>query len=159
MKPPLVVADSSPIRYLVEIESVSLLPVLFDAVAIPRAVALELSHPSAPPSVRQFIASIPTWMSIIHPRETEKIPEIDPGEEAAIALAREIHADLLLMDDAVGRRDAAERGLRVVGTIGVIERAAIARLIDHDAVLRIDQLSSLPGVLAASRKRVREQSV
>jgi predicted nucleic acid-binding protein len=48
----LVVADTSPIRYLVEIGHIGLLPQLFERIFIPSLVYDELRHPSAPAAVR-----------------------------------------------------------------------------------------------------------
>jgi predicted nucleic acid-binding protein len=48
---------------------------------------------------------------------------LDAGEEDAIALALELHADLLLMDDEAGAIAARARGLEVTGTLGVLQRA------------------------------------
>jgi len=50
-----VVADTSPIRYLVRIGQIDLLPRLFKTIFLPSAVAEELLHPSAPPSVRDWM--------------------------------------------------------------------------------------------------------
>jgi len=50
----LVVADSSPLRYLALIGHVDILPTLFAQVAIPTAVAAELSHANTPEVVRDF---------------------------------------------------------------------------------------------------------
>jgi predicted nucleic acid-binding protein len=55
---------------------------------------------------------------------TEPIHGLGPGETEAIALAMEIGADLLLIDDRDGVRHARQRGLRVVGTLAVIDEAA-----------------------------------
>jgi predicted nucleic acid-binding protein len=49
--------------------------------------------------------------------------ELDPGESAAIVLALEVGADLILADERKGRRKAAEMGLEVVGLLGVINEA------------------------------------
>jgi predicted nucleic acid-binding protein len=51
-------------------------------------------------------------------------------ESAAISLAHELRADGVVIDEKLGRRSATERGLRVVGTIGVLEAAAERGLID-----------------------------
>jgi predicted nucleic acid-binding protein len=53
----LVLADTSPIRYLVQIDQIQLLPLLFRRILIPSAVAEELRHPSGPPPVRAWIKS------------------------------------------------------------------------------------------------------
>jgi predicted nucleic acid-binding protein len=126
----LVVADSSPLNVLVALGYVEILPKLFQTVVIPTQVANELSHHRTPIAVRNFIASPPSWLQVRIPRMVEPIPTLDPGEEAAISLAREINADLLLIDDSDGRKAAVQRHLAVIGTIGILERAALGKLLD-----------------------------
>jgi predicted nucleic acid-binding protein len=55
---------------------------------------------------------------------------LDAGEEDAIALALELHADLLLMDDEEGATAARAKGLEVTGTLGILRRAAQRRLLN-----------------------------
>ena len=57
------------------------------------------------------------------------------GERAAIALAEELSADALLIDDRDGRREAARRRLPVLGTLRVLADAAEQGLIDLRAAL------------------------
>ena len=45
--------------------------------------------------------------------------DLDRGERAALALALEIKADLILIDDAAGRREARLLGIRMTGTVGI----------------------------------------
>jgi hypothetical protein len=52
----------------------------------------------------------------------------DPGEAAAISLAAELGAALLI-DELDGRREAQARGLTVIGAVGILERAADVGLI------------------------------
>jgi predicted nucleic acid-binding protein len=120
----LVVADSSPINVLVRSANVGLLHELFGRVVIPTEVAGELSHAHTPQAVRDFVASPPDWFTIWQPTSVDPIPKLDAGERAAICLARELGADLLLIDERDGRRAAISREVRVIGTIGVLELAA-----------------------------------
>jgi len=71
----------------------------------------------------------PAWMVI---RSAAHVPSwnLDPGEAEAIALAKELGAWAVLLDDRDGRRIARQEGLRVAGTVGILERAAAAGLID-----------------------------
>ncbi len=126
----LVVADSSPLIVLVNIGQVGLLPKLFTRAVIPSAVAAELRHASRPQAVRDFIASRPAWLTEQSPATIEPIPALHAGELAAISLARELKADLLLIDEVRGRRAAAERNIPITGTIGVLELAADRGLVE-----------------------------
>ena len=57
------------------------------------------------------------------------------GELAAITLAEQLHADLVLMDDLDGRIEAERRHLKVIGTLGVLRDASFQQLIDLPEVL------------------------
>ena len=62
------------------------------------------------------------------------------GELEAIALAQELKADALLIDDQDGRKEAIRRHLPVLGTLRVLADAAEVQLIDlPDAVARLRQ--------------------
>ena len=52
------------------------------------------------------------------------------GEREAIALAEQLSADQLIVDDMAPRREAERRGLIVIGTLGVLPEAAWEGLID-----------------------------
>jgi len=126
----LVIADSSPVIVLVNIGHIDVLPSLFGEVIIPAQVATELSRPARPTAVRTFISNCPAWLHIRTPTRAEQIPLLQEGETAAINLAAELKADLLLIDEVQGRRAAKERSIPLTGTIGVLELAATARLLD-----------------------------
>lgn len=126
----LVVADTSPIIVLVNIQSIDLLPKLFEHVRIPPQVADELRWQTRPLAVQNFISNPPPWLIVQSPSKLLPLPTLDPGEQAAISLAEELHADLLLIDEIKGRRVAAARNLTLTGTIGVLELAAAKKLVD-----------------------------
>lgn len=66
------------------------------------------------------------------------IPQTDVGEREAIVLAEELGAEFLLMDEKKGRRIATDRKLTVIGTVGLIERAALRGLLDfRDALIAL----------------------
>jgi predicted nucleic acid-binding protein len=133
----LVIADTTPLRYLVVLGQVDILPTLFGQVLIPPAVAVELQHPKAPAAVRAWIASPPPWLDT---RPSSLLPDaallrLDPGEREAILLAQELRADLVLVDDQDARAEATRRALTAMGTLRVFELAAERGLIDLPAVL------------------------
>ena len=55
--------------------------------------------------------------------------DLDPGEAESIALALELNADLVLLDEYEGRRAAQRLGLRVVGVLGVLLEAKHRRML------------------------------
>jgi predicted nucleic acid-binding protein len=126
----LVVADSSPLIVLIKINHVDILPKLFKKVIIPPEVSAELAQDKRPEPVRAFIATPPTWLIQQTPLSLGPIPMLHQGEASAISLALEVHADLLLIDEVLGRKAAIARGIHITGTIGVIERAADQHLLD-----------------------------
>jgi predicted nucleic acid-binding protein len=121
-----VITNASPLHYFVLIAATPILLELFGRILVPRTVAAELQHPQAPAEIRRWLASPPPRLEI-HPvghTPDAALAHLDPGEQEAILLAEELRADLLLMDDREGRQEAERRALRVIGTLGVLERAA-----------------------------------
>lgn len=128
----LVIADTSPINYLLLIGHIDILPALFERVILPAAVRDELSHPKAPSLVRNWIAAPPPWVDVrpVPDGHDPALEALDAGEEAAILLAIDLRADLVLMDDEEGVVAARMKGLEVTGTLGVLSRAAQRHLLD-----------------------------
>src|SRR5688500_2263077 len=111
----LVVADTSPLRYLIVIQAIEILPLLYERVVMPQAVFTELQHPRSPHEVRSWLAALPAWVEIGQPQQRTPLARLGPGEQDAIHLAEELHADLVLMDDEDGRIEAERRALTVIG--------------------------------------------
>lgn len=120
----LVVADCSPIRYLVVIDAIEVLPHLYDSVVIPQAVLAELTHPHAPAKVRAWASALPAWTDVRAASRVELADVLDSGEAEAIALAKELNAQFVLIDERAARRHAQNEGLLVAGTVSVLEQAA-----------------------------------
>lgn len=75
-----VVADTSPLSYLVLIGSIDVLPKLFSRVLVPDEVILELRATAAPPDVRTWAEALPEWIDVSNAGQTgsEDIPTLIP---------------------------------------------------------------------------------
>lgn len=133
----IVVADTSPLRYLVLIEEAQVLPRFYGLVLTPPAIVKELAQPRTPEAVRRWIGEPPGWLQVRAPLgPLPAFPAtLGAGEQEAIALAEEVHADALLLDDWAGRKEAARRCLSVVGTLRVLSSAAEKGMLDLPAAI------------------------
>ncbi len=121
----IVIADASPLRYLVLIEEVHVLPQLFGSLVVPTGVMSELSQPDTPLPVQRWIERPPDWISVHEPTAPlMDLPQnLGRGECEAIALAQELHADALLVDDGAARSEAVRRGIPIQGTLRILDLA------------------------------------
>jgi predicted nucleic acid-binding protein len=128
----IVVADTSPINYLILIDQIGILEVLYGRILIPHAVHEEMLSLKAPSSVRAWSKNPPHWLEILSPSTTLNSPvaRLDRGETEAIALAEELNADWLLIDEAAGRDEATKRGLQTIGTLGILREGHRAGLLN-----------------------------
>jgi predicted nucleic acid-binding protein len=126
----LIVADTSPLNYLVLIDSVHVLPRLYGRVMVPPQVWTELAADEAPEAVKAWISRQPDGLEVRTPTRVDMTPGLHPGEAAAIALAQELRADRLLIDDRDGREVATRLGVPVAGTLAVLRDAAGAGALD-----------------------------
>lgn len=79
----LVVADTSPINYLVLIQQETLLPALYARVAVPPAVIADLQRSRTPAEVRAWAANPPVWFEVhnpLQPLEEQRYPKLGAGE-------------------------------------------------------------------------------
>ena len=126
-----VVSNTTPLNYLILIRRVEILAALYERVVIPEAVFGELTSESAPLAVREWTLSKPDWLDIPKaPATTDSdLGLIQIGESQAIVLAQQIQSNFILLDDRRARRVARDRGLNVIGTLGVLTTAAEKGLI------------------------------
>lgn len=68
-------------------------------------------------------------------RDDSSLFHLDPGEEAAICLAKSEAATLLLMDDAAGRLQASRRGITTREPSVLLRVAARSELLDLPTAL------------------------
>ena len=132
-----VVADTSPLNYLVLIEEVDVLAQLYGEVLVPDIVIAELKDPDAPATVAQWASRLPSWIDIRPtPLSDERLERLDEGERAAILLAEAQSSPvLLLIDDAAGRAEAERRNIAATGTLGVLRAAGLRDLMNLPAAL------------------------
>lgn len=137
----LVVSDTSPLRALYHLGDHGLLHQLYGQILVPPAVEHELASP------RGILASIDVrsipFVFVIAPSDQLNVKRLestlDRGEAEAIALALEVKADTLLIDESAGRAAAAAAGLAFVGVLGILGRAKQEGLIT-DVRSRLDRL-------------------
>jgi predicted nucleic acid-binding protein len=103
----IVIADTGPLNYLIQIKCDSLLQTLFTRVIIPHAVVLELTHAEAPRIILDWATNLPPWIELKRASSSGDpyLQNLGSGEREAILLAEELSADLLLLDDKRGRAE------------------------------------------------------
>ena len=132
---PCVVADTSPLFYLAQLELLPILRALYSEVHIPSAVWIEAlaggrTHPLLIPQFHSAIAA--GWIVVSSdPPDLmlSALASLDAGERAAITLAKMLNAELLLVDERLGRSAAKQLGLKTAGTLGILAAAKYASLI------------------------------
>lgn len=125
-----VVSNSSPLIALVRIGRLDLVPTILQSVLIPPAVARE---------IRPSIAVLPHWMDVRAPSGSPSMltsrGRLGEGEWEAIALAVELGAGAILIDDRPARQLAEAAGLKVIGTLGLLLEAKRA---GHIGTVRVE---------------------
>jgi len=122
----IVVSDASPLMNLAIIGQLEILSSLYDEIVIPQAVYGELALKGEGMPGSHQIRSL-QWLMV---RQVENIPlvtalrlQLDKEESEAIALAIEIGADLLLLDERKARAVARQFNLEFTGLLGILIEA------------------------------------
>jgi hypothetical protein len=127
-----VVCNTSPITNLAAIAHLDLLHQLYGEIVIPQAVYDELTtvqHPVPGMLEVQTLSWIQVQQVVNQSQVAEFQRNVDLGEAEALALALEVSAERLLIDDAAGRTIALELGLTITGVLGVLLMAKQRQLI------------------------------
>jgi predicted nucleic acid-binding protein len=138
----LIVADTGPVNYLIQIGNIDLLGRLASETVLPESVAAELRHSGAPDAVRAWASAPPQWVHIRAAAQLVEAEELSFADREAIGLAKELQASVLLMDDQLARRCAARSGVPTLGTVGLLEMAAARGMISlPEALSRLRETS------------------
>lgn len=117
-----IIADTSCLIALKDIENIQLLNLVYDKITI------------TPEIEKEFGESLPEWIIVEEVNDKKKISllelELDKGESSAIALAIEKDDSLLIIDEKKGRKVAKKMGLKITGLLGVIVKAKENGLIE-----------------------------
>lgn len=138
-----VVSNSSPLINLARIGKLTLLRELFGVLIVPDAVWQEVVVEGAGQPGADEVRSA-AWIqrqAVMNTQLAQALQQdLDAGEAEAIALSLELGADLLLMDENLGRQTARHLGLRYVGLIGALvmakRRGLISAVKPHLDLLR-----------------------
>ena len=152
-----VISDTSPISNLIQIGRLELLKELFGEIIIPPFVAVEIDNLS------QFGVDLTAyhsaqWITIKSPKNLNFVRELeddlDKGESEAIAVSREINADLLIIDERLGTKKAQEFGLNTIGLLGCLIQAKQNSIIPLVKPI-IEELENIAGFYIGKKLRNR----
>lgn len=128
----IIVSDTSPINNLAAINQLHLLQQLYGTVLIPEAVYRELTDPSFPVAGATEVQTS-NWIKTRSVSDRAIVQalsnELDIGEAEALALAVEVQADQVLIDERRGRLIAARLNIRYTGILGLLIEAKSQGLI------------------------------
>jgi len=123
-----IVSDTSPLLNLAIVDHLSLMHEQFGEILIPQAVFEELRVEEGLPgsqSIREAIEK--GWLEVKEAKDQIFVKvlraDLDKGEAEALALALQVKAEWVILDEREGRRVAKSLGLKVIGVLGVLLRA------------------------------------
>lgn len=147
----IVVSDTTPLISLLKIKRIGLLEKLFGEVVIPQAVFTELTvdirfDEEAEVIKNEKFISVKEVSNMASVNILKRATGLDQGESEAIVLSDEIQADILLMDEAKGRKISDQMGIHIMGTIGILMVAY------EDDILTADEVKNcIDGLQNAGR--------
>ena len=127
---PKIVSNTTPIISLLKLNRLELLQKLYKQIYIPTAVYNEIEAGKAKEYYKDL--SEINWINIAEIQDKQAVKyflDLDAGEAEAIVLATELNADLIILDEKLGRFHAKHADLKVTGTIGILIKAKSEALI------------------------------
>ena len=131
-----IICNTTPILSLLKLNKIDLLKELYGIVIVPFAVFQEIEEGKEKPYY-QDLTSL-DWIdirNIMNPHSKENLIDLDDGEAEVLILAKEIDADLVILDEIIGRRYAKRFDINLTGTIGVLLKAKEKGLITSIKIL------------------------
>lgn len=119
-----VVSNTTPIISLLKLDRLELLQKLYNQINIPKADFNEIEAGKNKAYYKDL--SKIAWININPIQDTNALKyflDLDDGEAEAIILATEIEADLIIIDEKLGRFHAKHADLKITGTIGILIKA------------------------------------
>ena len=119
-----IICNTTPILSLIKINKLDLLEKLYGKIIIPYAVFEEVEEGKE----KQYYQDLSklSWIEIENVKNQLadfRFDKIDDGEAEVLILAKEKNADLVIMDELMGRRFARQIGLKLTGTMGILLKA------------------------------------
>ena len=123
-----VVSNTSPLLNLAIVDHLSLMYEQFGEILIPQAVLEELQVEEGLPGSQTLREAIEKgWLRVKEVMDQHYVKvlqiDLDKGEAEAIALALQVKAKWVILDEREGRRVAKSLGLKVIGVLGILLRA------------------------------------
>ncbi|SKB94409.1 DUF3368 domain-containing protein [Dyadobacter psychrophilus] len=119
----IVVSDTSVISGLLQSGSLHILQKLYKNIVIPNEVFIELGQLDKV----LFTQLFSDWIDIKHVHDSKLLHKLstllDLGEAEAITLAKDLNADILLIDEKKGRAIATQLGINITGILGILIEA------------------------------------
>jgi predicted nucleic acid-binding protein len=140
----IIISDTTPLRYLIEVGCVHILETLFGKVIVPQAVSGELQHEKTPRKIKDWMTNHPDWLELRQADISVFTPQkkIGAGEREAFALALELKADGVLLDDQGAMVEAERHHILAIPTFAILEQAAARDLLDLPLAAKAKPLSA-----------------
>ena len=150
---PEVIANTSPLQYLFQLDLLDLLPQLYAEVLVPEGVVWELRNGARLGVPLPDIHSL-KWLRTCKVESAPVLPlaaGLGIGEREVLALAVELDSPLVILDDALARRFAQRLNIPLTGTLGLLLKAKQRGWIERIRPY-LDRLEALGFHLGASTR-------